>query len=52
VGLGVWLLASARRLRVEVTSGRLPRPMDLFHVSNSYLALLFVAVVVGVLLRP
>jgi heme o synthase len=50
--LGVWLLASARRLRAEVTSGRVPRPMDLFHVTNSYLALLFVAVVVGVLLRP
>jgi protoheme IX farnesyltransferase len=52
VGLGAWLLSSAWRLRAEVTSGRPPRPMDLFHVSNSYLALLFVAVVVGVLLRP
>ena len=52
VGLGGWLLLSARRLRVEVTSGRPPRPMKLFHVTNSYLALLFVAVVVGVLLRP
>jgi len=52
VGLGVWLLTSARRLRVEVRSGRPPRPMSLFHVTNSYLALLFVAVVVGVLLRP
>jgi protoheme IX farnesyltransferase len=52
IGLGGWLLSSAHRLRVEVTSGRTPRPMDLFHVTNSYLALLFVAVVVGVLLRP
>jgi protoheme IX farnesyltransferase len=52
VVLGVWLLSSAWRLRVEVTSGGSPRPMDLFHVTNTYLALLFVAVVVGVLLRP
>jgi protoheme IX farnesyltransferase len=50
--LGAWLLVSARRLRVEVRTGRLPRPMSLFHVTNSYLALLFVAVVVGVLLQP
>jgi protoheme IX farnesyltransferase len=52
VGLGGWLLSSAHRLRFEVNSGRTPRPMALFHVTNSYLALLFVAVVVGVLLRP
>ena len=52
VALGGWFLVSARRLRSEVLSARLPHPMNLFHVTNSYLTLLFVAVVVGVLLRP
>ena len=49
-GLGGWFLLSARRLQVEVSTGRTPRPMTLFHASNNYLTLLFVAVVAGVLL--
>jgi protoheme IX farnesyltransferase len=50
VGLGVWLFGAAWRLRREVHDGSVVRPMALFHVSNNYLALLFVAVVAGTLL--
>jgi protoheme IX farnesyltransferase len=50
VALGVWFLLSAHRLRAGVASGAAARPMVLFHVSNSYLSLLFLAVVAGALI--
>ena len=48
---GVPLLASAHRLlRNTVNDGR-PKPMQLFHLSNSYLAFIFVAVAVDTFVR-
>lgn len=48
--LGAALLHGAHRLRLAERRGLPLRPMPLFHLSNSYLALLFVAVMVGALL--
>lgn len=42
--LGGWFLAEAHRIVRRVRLGRDPRPMRLFHMSISYLTLLFVAV--------
>ncbi|ABK52900.1 protoheme IX farnesyltransferase [Acidothermus cellulolyticus 11B] len=42
--LGGWFLAEAHRIVQRVRLGRDPRPMRLFHMSISYLTLLFVAV--------
>ncbi|HSV68301.1 MAG TPA: heme o synthase [Mycobacteriales bacterium] len=50
VGLGTTFLAEAHRLYGAVRRGELARPMRLFHLSNSYLALLFLAVAVDALL--
>ncbi|HEY3531422.1 MAG TPA: heme o synthase [Nocardioides sp.] len=49
VGLGGWFWGAAWRLRRQVRAGGVARPMALFHVTNNYLALLFVAVVAGTL---
>lgn len=46
---GVAFLAEAHRLEVGVRRGGAVRPMRLFHLSNSYLALLFLAVAVDAL---
>ena len=54
VVLGALFLREAYRLRGRVTSGKTGvelRPMRLFHWSNAYLALLFLAVAVSPLLR-
>lgn len=45
--LGWWFLAEAHRILKRVRLGRDPRPMRLFHMSISYLTLLFVAVAVA-----
>ena len=45
-GLGAWFIVEAHRLHRRITSGGETRPMQLFHVSISYLALLSVAIVV------
>jgi protoheme IX farnesyltransferase len=46
LGLGAWFIIEAHRLLRRITSGAETRPMVLFHVSISYLALLSVAIVV------
>jgi protoheme IX farnesyltransferase len=48
-GLGAWFIAEAHRLLRRITRGAETRPMVLFHVSISYLALLSVAIIVDVL---
>lgn len=48
--LGGWFLVEAHRLLNQVRNERRSRPLRLFHLSNSYLALLFVAVAVDALL--
>ncbi len=49
--LGALFLAEVHRLNAGVRAGRPVRPMRLFHLSNTYLALLFCAVAVDALLR-
>ncbi len=43
---GAAFLIVAQRLHTSVRNGRAVNPMKLFHLSNSYLALLFVAIAV------
>lgn len=43
---GIWFIAMAHRLHTAVCRGEPTRPMRLFHLSNSYLALVFVAIAV------
>ena len=50
-GAGVALVASAHRLLSRTRRGLDAKPMQLFHLSNSYLAFVFVAVAVDVLAR-
>jgi protoheme IX farnesyltransferase len=50
LGLGVWFLAEAHRLRGRVASGSAAAPMRLFHLSIAYLTLLFAAVAVTAIL--
>lgn len=51
VGAGVLLLGSAHRLLHQTAAGLLAKPMQFFHLSNSYLAFVFVAVAVDTFLR-
>ncbi|HYT09235.1 MAG TPA: protoheme IX farnesyltransferase, partial [Mycobacteriales bacterium] len=48
---GAWFLAAAHGLLARVRRGVEPRALRLFRLSNSYLALLFVAVAVDALVR-
>jgi protoheme IX farnesyltransferase len=48
---GAALLASAHRLLAHTVHSGTPRPMRLFHLSNSYLAFVFVALAVDTLVR-
>jgi heme o synthase len=50
LGLGVWFLAEAHRLRGRVADGSAAAPMRLFHLSIAYLTLLFAAVAVTAVL--
>jgi protoheme IX farnesyltransferase len=50
VVLGAWFLAEAYRLRARVAAGGAQAPMRLFHLSISYLTLLFAAIAVTALL--
>ena len=50
-GAGVVLLAAGHRLLARTRRGGNARPMELFHLSNSYLAFVFVAVAADVFLR-
>ena len=49
VGLGLWFGIEAHRLLGRIRRDEQPRPMQLFHISISYMALLSVAIVVDVL---
>jgi heme o synthase len=51
VGAGAWFLAAAHGLLARVKRGAPTRPLPLFHLSNSYLAILFVGVAVDALVR-
>jgi protoheme IX farnesyltransferase len=46
LGAGAWFLGMAHRLHRAVRRGESAKPMRLFHLSNSYLTVLFVAVAV------
>jgi protoheme IX farnesyltransferase len=48
---GAMLLIEAHRLLAATAAGRPGKPMRLFHFSNSYLALIFLAVAVDTFLR-
>ena len=48
---GVWFLLTAHRLHSAVKRGRKSNPMTLFHVSNTYLMLVFVALAVDSVLH-
>ena len=47
---GGWFVAMAHRLHAAVRRGLTVNPMRLFHLSNTYLALLFVAIAVDSIL--
>jgi protoheme IX farnesyltransferase len=51
IGAGVALLMEAYRLLDAAQRGEAGKPMRLFHFSNSYLALIFVAIAVDTFLR-
>jgi protoheme IX farnesyltransferase len=51
IGAGAALLSEAYRLSSAANRGEPGKPMRLFHLSNSYLAFLFVAVAVDTFLR-
>ncbi|HEY0807716.1 MAG TPA: protoheme IX farnesyltransferase, partial [Pseudonocardiaceae bacterium] len=46
LAFGAWFLVAAHRLHSGIKRGRKTNPMTLFHVSNTYLMLVFVAVAV------
>ena len=48
---GGWFLAAAHGLLARVKRGGPARTLPLFHLSNSYLAILFVGVAVDALVR-
>jgi protoheme IX farnesyltransferase len=48
-GLGLWFVLEAHKLLRRIRQGLETRPMQLFHVSISYLALLSVAIIVDAL---
>jgi protoheme IX farnesyltransferase len=45
------LLVAAHRMLRRVVRGQDARPMQLFHLSNSYLAFVFSAVAIGAFIR-
>ncbi|SDX42748.1 protoheme IX farnesyltransferase [Geodermatophilus africanus] len=47
--LGLWFIVEAHRLLRRIRAGAEARPMQLFHISISYMALLSVAIIVDVL---
>jgi heme o synthase len=49
--LGGWFLVEAHRLSARAKAGADPRPMRLFHMSITYLTLLFAAVAIGQFVR-
>ena len=51
VGAGAWFLVAAHSLLARVTPGAKAKTLPLFHLSNSYLAILFVGVAVDALVH-
>jgi protoheme IX farnesyltransferase len=51
IAAGIALLAAAHRLLHRTRRGADPKPMQLFHLSNSYLAFVFVAVALDTFVR-
>lgn len=51
VSVGVLLLAEAIRMLTRVRRGHDPRPMRLFHLTNTYLTLLFLGVAIDAVVR-
>jgi protoheme IX farnesyltransferase len=51
LALGAWFLLEAHRLSARAKAGADPKPMRLFHMSISYLTLLFAAIAVGQLIH-
>jgi heme o synthase len=49
VGLGGWFVVEAHRLLARIRRGDEARPMQLFHISISYLSLLSAAIIIDVL---
>jgi len=49
-GLGLWFAVEAHRLLARIRRGAETKPMQLFHISISYMALLSVAVILDVLI--
>jgi protoheme IX farnesyltransferase len=49
-GLGLWFAIEAHRLLSRIRRGAETKPMQLFHISISYMALLSVAVILDVLI--
>ena len=49
-GLGLWFVIEAHRLLARIRRGAETKPMQLFHISISYMALLSVAVILDVLI--
>ena len=50
-GAGVVLLVAVHKMWLRVRSGLDPKAMTLFHLSNSYLAFIFLAVAVDTFAR-
>ncbi|MGY1709765.1 heme o synthase [Geodermatophilus sp. SYSU D00758] len=48
-GLGGWFVVEAHRLLARIRAGAETRPMQLFHISITYMALLSIAIIVDVL---
>jgi protoheme IX farnesyltransferase len=48
-GLGLWFAVEAHKLLGRIRSGEETRPMQLFHTSITYMALLSAAIIVDVL---
>jgi protoheme IX farnesyltransferase len=48
--LGTWFLTEAHRLQGRIANGDAPAPMRLFHLSITYLTLLFTVIAVTALL--
>jgi protoheme IX farnesyltransferase len=49
VGLGSWFVVEAHRLLGRIRRAEETRPMQLFHISISYMALLSAAIIIDVL---
>jgi heme o synthase len=47
LALGAWFVLEAHRLSARVRAGADPKPMRLFHMSITYLTLLFAAIAIG-----